>query len=174
MNAKLYALGSAVGATILLAACATLPEPQAKAPDVVGTWRLVSVETILPNGQISTAWMGKAPTGLLMYQPNGLMAVQIMRDPKPTFSVGSRRQATPEELKSAYFGYYAYWGKYTVSARERTVTHHVTASLWPEEVGITSKRFYALDGQRLVLTTRPIKHEGGYQTNRLTWERVGE
>lgn len=140
----------------------------------MGTWRLLAVETILPDGQVSTAWMGKQPVGIISYQSNGLMAVQIMRDPKPAFSAGSRLQATPDELKRAYFGYYAYWGTYTLADGDKTVTHQLTASLWPEEVGATYKRFYSLDGQRLVLTTPAFKYEGKDLVNRLTWERVKE
>jgi hypothetical protein len=133
-------------------------EPKASgelARQLIGTWRLLTVETIRPNGEILTQWMGKAPTGLIIYEPNGLMAVQMMRDPRPTFERGTSSQASPEELKSAYFGYYAYWGTYTVSEADNTVIHNVQASLFPDEVGITYKRFFAFDGARLVLTTTP-------------------
>jgi hypothetical protein len=142
------------------------------AQQLIGTWRLLTVETIRPNGEILTQWMGKAPTGLISYEPNGLMAVQIMRDPRPTFERGSRFQAGLEELKSAYFGYYAYWGTYTVSEADNTVIHNVQASLLPEEVGTTFKRFFAFDGPRLVLTTPPQMLAGEERKNRLTWERI--
>jgi Lipocalin-like domain len=151
-----------------------LIEYRGNATEVVGTWLLVAVETILPNGEISTAWLGKEPIGIIMYLPNGLVAVQIMRDPKPTFSSGSRLLATPDEIKGAYFGYYAYWGTYTVNPSDKTITHQLTASLWPEEVGITYKRSYTFDRQRLVLTTPTFKHDGQEVRNQLTWERPKE
>ncbi len=137
----------------------------------MGTWRLVAVETIFSNGDISTAWMGEQPVGIIMYQSNGLVSVQIMHDPKPSFSSGSRLSATPEEIECAYRGYYAYWGTYTVNPGDKTVMHHLTASLWPEEVGITYERFYRLDGGRLVLSTPPFEQDGQVVKNQLTWER---
>jgi hypothetical protein len=140
---------------------------------VIGSWRLISVETIRPNGEIITEWMGKNPTGLIVYLPNGLMSVQIMRDPRPArFESGSRLKASPEELKAAYLGYYAYWGKYTISPSDSMITHDVESSLWPEEVGTIYKRFYSIEGSRLVLTTAPYKRGDEERRNRLVWERV--
>lgn len=140
---------------------------------LIGSWRLVSVETMRPNGEIITEWMGKAPTGLIVYLPNGLMSVQIMRDPRPArFESGSRLKASPEELKAAYLGYYAYWGKYTISPSENMVIHDVESSLWPEEVGTIYKRFFSIEGSRLVLTTAPYKRGDEERRNRLVWERV--
>ena len=43
---------------------------------VLGTWKLVSVETLRQNGQVSTIWMGPNPIGLIIYQPNGYMSVR--------------------------------------------------------------------------------------------------
>ncbi len=148
------------------------PEAHEVAGKLTGTWRLLSVETIRPNGEILTEWMGKEPTGLIIYHPNGLMAVQIMRDPRPKFQSGSRLEASTEELKAAYLGYYAYWGKYTISVPDNMIIHNVEASLWPEEVGTKYKRFFAFDGSRLVLTTAPYKRAGEERRNRLIWERM--
>lgn len=168
---------------VMMMACASFVEAQqsaeAESTDVhevadklTGTWRLVSVETIRPNGEILTEWMGEKPSGLIVYLPNGLMSVQIMRDPRPRFENGSRLKATPDELKSAYLGYYAYWGRYTISAADKMIVHNVEASLWPEEVGITYKRFFALEGSKLVLTTGPYKRGDEERRNKLIWERV--
>lgn len=174
MNTNLTAVFVAYVAALSLGGCAVVSAPSTKEEGVVGNWRLLTVETISSSGQISTAWMGREPTGLITYQPNGLVSVQIMHDPKPIIAAGSRLKATPEELKNAFFGYYAYWGTYSVSAGEKAITHQLTASLIPEEVGITYKRFYALDGRRLVLTTAPFMYDGRELTNRLTWERMSE
>lgn len=115
---------------------------------------------------------GREPTGLIIYLPNGWMGVQVMRDPRPQFQSGSRLEATTEELKAAYLAYYAYLGKYTLSASDSMVIHEVEGSLWPEEVGKSYKRFYSLDGPRLILTTTPYKRSGDERRNRFVWERV--
>lgn len=146
---------------------------------VVGNWKLLKIETIKEStGEGSPIWMGEKPVGIITYQPNGLMAVQIMRDPKPEFANKSRLSATADELKAAFFGYYAYWGSYSVNEADQTVSHEVTASLWPEEVGAKYKRFIKLDGQRLVLTTPTFTSQGQFAPpgekvkNQLTWERM--
>lgn len=173
MSKQMHAvlMATAAAAAALLNACA-VPNSKPQLHGPVGNWRILTIETVLPDGQISTAFMGKQPVGIISYQANGLVAVQLMRDPKPAFAAGSRVKATPEELKGAYFGYYAYWGTYTVDAESKTISHQLTASLMPEEVGITYKRHFEIDGQRMVLTTPPFMYDGRELTNRLTWERM--
>jgi len=56
---------------------------------LIGTWKLVSVETLRPSGEISHEWMGRNPTGLIIYDPTGHMSVQFMRDPRPTFEAAT-------------------------------------------------------------------------------------
>ena len=135
------------------------PMPASTAADsirdkAIGTWKLISVETLRTNGQVLNIWMGLHPIGLIIYQPNGYMAVQIMHDPRPTFSE-SRVTGTSDELRNAYFGYYAYWGTYTIDEAASTIEHKIQSSLWPEEVGSTRKRTLRFDGTKLVLTTPP-------------------
>lgn len=157
---------------LIITCCLILLPHFSYANGVVGTWRLTSIETVRDNGEIIYEWMGAKPTGLIMYGLNGLMSVQIMRDPRPTFAEGSRLRGTPEETKAAYLGYYAYWGKYSVDESEGTVVHEIESSLWPEEVGKRNKRKYSLDGNRLVLTTPPYQRGDEKRFNRLTWERT--
>lgn len=147
--------------------------PQASAaPPLIGTWRLVSVETIRPNGEALTDWMGRRPTGLIVYLPSGVMAVQIMRDPRPVMAGADYDKATPVEKVSAIDGYYAYYGTYEVDATSQTVTHNVQASLRPDEVGIRYQRRFVLAGDRLTLTTPPSNESGEARFNRLVWERM--
>lgn len=174
MNSRSVSTLASFAIAAVMIGCTSAPTSAPSQSNVVGNWRLVAVETIRENGEVSTAWMGTKPVGLITYQSNGLMAVQIMRDPRPVFVGGSRVSATPEELRKAFFGYYAYWGTYAVSEIDRSVTHQLTASLLPEEVGITYKRFFTIDGQRLVLTTAPFTYDGQVLVNRLSWERMAK
>jgi ketosteroid isomerase-like protein len=139
---------------------------------LIGAWRLVSVETLRPNGEVNHEWLGLSPDGLIIYDVTGHMSVQIMRDPRPTFAPGRDRPGTPDELKTAYDSYYAYFGTYEVNETESTVLHHVRGSLWPREVGTDYKRHAALSGDRLTLTTTPFQAAGEQRRNRLTFERV--
>ena len=76
---------------------------------IIGTWKIISWESIRPNGQVVNVWAGPHPTGVIMYQPNGYMAVEIMSDPRPTFTQNPATSPAPyDEFRSAFFGYYAY------------------------------------------------------------------
>jgi hypothetical protein len=103
------------------------------ADGLVGTWRLVSVETKRPNGELIYPFYGKHPDGLLIYDRSGCMSVQIVSDPKPTVPLTSSREsflaAPPKEKVTAVDGYYAYFGTWTVDPSGSTVTHHIQQSL---------------------------------------------
>jgi hypothetical protein len=139
---------------------------------LLGAWRLVSVETIRPNGEAVKKWLGEKPTGLIVYLPSGVMAVQVMKDPRPVPGVKRLLDATQAEKAAAAEGYYAYFGTYEVDMSAKTVTHHLESSLWPEEVGIDYKRKFELVGDVVTLTTPKREEEGEMRYNRLRWRRV--
>ena len=139
----------AAATTALLAASLA---PTAWAEDslrdkVIGTWKLISWESLRSSGEVVNVWMGLHPTGVIMYQPNGYMAVQIMADPRPAFA--DNPATTPpsyEELRNAFFGYYAYWGRYTINNAGDGVVHDVQASERPAEVGLKYPRSVSIEG----------------------------
>ena len=155
---------------------------------VVGTWKIISWESLRPNGQILNIWMGLHPTGLIIYQPNGYMAVQIMADPRPTFvQIPGTTPPPYDEFRNAFYGYYAYWGKYTINDAGNGVVHDVQGSERPGEVGLKYQRAVSIDGTKLVITTPSYKaglvlpHDRLEQmqipadeelVNRLTFERI--
>src|SRR5664279_684853 len=71
---------------------------QAKMPgdavteQLVGAWRLVSVETLRPNGEVIYPFYGKHPEGLLVYDRAGWMSAQIVSDPQPKVPLSDSRQ----------------------------------------------------------------------------------
>ncbi|WLB24100.1 lipocalin-like domain-containing protein [Bradyrhizobium japonicum] len=119
---------------MLLALCQVLPINAAFGDQnirdkLVGTWKAVSWETRRPNGEIVNIWMGPHPTGLIIYQSNGYMAVQIMADPRPQFTQNPGTIPPPyDEFKTAYFGY-AYWGTYSANDDGSTDVHNVEGSV---------------------------------------------
>lgn len=133
---------------------------------LLGTWRLKAIGGVLPKRALFS--MGPRPRGLLIYAPTGYMAAQIMRDPRPSFPSGYE-EATPEEIKNAFEGYYAYFGRYELDLAKETVTHHLESSLRPVEIGKEYVRAFKLDGDRLVLT--PVR-EGTRLKVRLIWQRI--
>ena len=121
---------------------------------LVGTWKMISWESQRPDGQIVNIWMGLHPTGLIIYQPNGYMAVQVMADPRPTFTQNPATSPPPfDEFRNAYFGYFAYWGTYTINDAGDGVVHNLEGSERPIEVGRKYPRSVSIDGTKLVITT---------------------
>ncbi|MBB5345497.1 lipocalin-like domain-containing protein [Tunturibacter empetritectus] len=143
---------------------------------LVGTWRLVSVETIRANGEVIYPFYGRHPEGVLIYDRSGWMSVQIVSDPKPTSSSSSSREgllaATPSEKASLVDGYYAYCGTWTIDKSNSTVTHHIKQSLYPAERGTEGVRNFSLDGSRLILVAKGIHEMGEVHERSLVWERV--
>jgi hypothetical protein len=125
---------------------------------IVGTWRVVSWESLRPNGQVVNIWMGPHPTGVIMYQPNGYVAVEIMADPRPTFTQIPAISPPPyDEFRNAFFGYYAYWGTYTINDAGNGLVHDVIGSERPGEVGVKYPRSVLIDGTKLIITTPSYK-----------------
>jgi hypothetical protein len=142
---------------------------------LIGAWRLVSIETIRPNGEIIYPFYGKHPEGLIVYDRSGWMSVQITSDPRPTVPRASSREdflaAAAMEKVAAVDGYYAYCGTWTLDTSNSTVTHHIKQSLYPAERGEDGVRYYTFEADRLTLVAKT--HEMGEDHQRkLVWQRL--
>ena len=144
---------------------------QAGKEQFIGTWRLISSEFRRSNGEV-TYPMGINVAGMLMYDADGHMSAQIMRVDRNVFSMGDQFKGTPEEIKSAYEGYVAYFGAYEVNEEKSTITHHVEGSSFPNWVGTDQRRFFKFQGNRLTVSTPPTPFGGDQVTALLTWERA--
>jgi Lipocalin-like domain len=142
-----------------------------------GAWRLVSIETARPNGEVIYPFYGRRPEGILIYDRNGWMSVQIISDPRPALPTADSREGflavSAAEKSKAADGYYGYYGTWVVSAEKQTVTHHIKNSFYPGEREEEGVRHFMLTGDTLILTART--HEMGEDHERkLVWQRVPE
>ncbi len=128
----------------------------------IGTWRLVSIASS------ESRLFGERPVGILIYDADGHVAVQIMRNPRPDISSGPGFP-TAKEVQIAYKGYYAYYGTYEVNWEKQTITHHLEGSLRPGDVGKDFTRAYEISDNRLAL--RPVD-DCQARDACLTWERA--
>jgi hypothetical protein len=144
----------------------------ALADQLVGTWRLVSFEYRLANGATVEAY-GPAPLGLLVYDRHGNMTAQIMSPDRPRFASGDRRSGTLDELHAAVEGYIAYFGTYEVDEAGGFVDHREHGDVFPNAVGTRQRRYFTIDGDRLVLEVPPVVLGGERMTARVVWERAG-
>jgi hypothetical protein len=175
MQRSWYLLPLAVCVLVLATAPVFGQGKQATPDDFVGAWKLVSIETIRPNGEVIYPFYGKHPDGLIVYDRSGWMTVQIVSDPAATGPAGSSWEAAlaapPAEKAKAFETYYAYFGTWTLDPAAKTVTHHIRQALRPGERGDDAVRHFELDGDRLILTAK--SHEMGEEHERkLVWQRL--
>jgi len=139
--------------------------------DFVGTFTLTFAEYRYADGEVKAIY-GNDPIGMLMYDAAGHVAIQIMRRDRPNFAKNDRLGGTPEETKSAFDGYLAYFGTYTVDEEKHTVTHHLQGALLPNWVDGDQARFFELTGNRLTLQTPPLMIGNREAVGHLIWQKI--
>jgi Lipocalin-like domain len=137
----------------------------ALAARLVGTWRLVSYETVDEAGRRSQPY--GAAVGRLTYDRDGNMTGQVMRPNRAPVSLGD---GNAQQVRAAYIGYIAYFGTYEVARDGESVVHRVEGSLNPAWVGGNQVRQMRFDGDRLILEAT-VEKAGGLVRHVLTWER---
>jgi hypothetical protein len=136
---------------------------------LIGTWRLVTVETVdLATGEKSESW-GANPLGYINYAPDGRMMVMNMRKDrsKPAGAV-----PTSAEAADLFKSMLAYAGTYSIDGDE--VTHHIEIS-WNEAwSGTHQVRVARFDGNRVHLSTKPSPDlaNGRTSVRTMTWEKL--
>jgi hypothetical protein len=148
--------------------------PQEKVTEkLVGAWRLVSVQGDSPMRKVGY----DHPTGLLVYDRSGWMSVQIaIHGERKPFAKGVSA-GTVEEKAEAFDTYLAYYGTYTVDAKEETVTHHLADHSYPGFRGRDNIRWFEFQGDNRVVLIPTEDGKGGMiarndATYKLTWERI--
>ena len=137
----------------------------------VGTWRFLECYGKWSDGRISYPY-GDKPEGQLIYDGHGNFSGQIAGSGRPAFETGNLLKGTPEEIKTAFEGYIAYYGTYEVDESKGQVTHHVQSALFPNWIGDIQTRNFEFEGKKLRLNTQPIKGSRADLTNTLLWERA--
>ena len=131
---------------------------------LVGNYRLVRFVNIDEQGVERPA---AYEAGRIMYDAHGQMAAQLSRSGREKLSP----MPSEAERATAYGGFLAYYGRYTIDAANSRVTHHVEGSTNPNWPGTDLVRYYAFspDDSRLMLS---LKNAEGRITGTLTWERI--
>ncbi|WP_158502120.1 lipocalin-like domain-containing protein [Vitiosangium sp. GDMCC 1.1324] len=138
---------------------------------LVGTWQLISVEGLLPDGSRNYPY-GQNPLGILMYDRHGNMAVQLMGRDRAPFKSADLKGGTAQEAKGALDGAAVYFGTYETDEQTETVCHHIKGSVFPNWIGTVQRRKATVEGSRLVLSTQPLLMGGSESVVVLEWHRV--
>lgn len=140
------------------------PAPRRAAERFLGTWLLEAVHCQDERGA-SVALFGAAPSGIIHYAEDGLMAVQMAN----TDAEGS----SEEEPRMAFA---AYWGRYRIEADDAdpdtgTAFHHIEGALVPALIGHEELRPYAFREGRLHLRFADLPVDGRMIAGEVIWRR---
>jgi|HubBroStandDraft_2_1064218.scaffolds.fasta_scaffold133627_2 hypothetical protein len=159
-----------------VAAAERIPAPHATRQELIGVWRLVSIQIEGPTGPLLDPFYNADSTGLLVYDASGWMSVQIVGQHRPAMEAPASRPThdTPQgaALKAAVLDtYYAYFGTWDYDETAATVTHHIKSSLIPGETGVSYSQTVTVEDGRLVFTTRR-EVAGGIAVQKKVWQRI--
>ncbi|MEO7241021.1 MAG: lipocalin-like domain-containing protein [Sphingomicrobium sp.] len=161
-----------VGLILPMAASSAFAKRRDPSNPMIGTWSLIDATTVFKDGN-TTPLNGKAGpySGIIMYQNNGMMAVQIAY-PRKEIAHEADFEKMPADQRLPYLDtYYAYFGRYEFDRAASIVHHFVQSSLDPSEIGIHYLRSVALKGDVVTLTTIPNEADPKSH-NVLSWRRL--
>jgi len=171
--------GIAVALASLAVAAPGFAQGAPKAPKgqvaklIVGTWRMVGVETRVVDGSGPTTFpRGTKPTGYIIYDAQGRMYVQIMNSDEVRPPRRGEGPMPEHDQARAYATYTAYFGRYTIDEGDQSVTHHVEGSVNPRNIGNGMHRFVEVSHDRLSLNTVAKGPDGKERVTLRMWERV--
>lgn len=142
--------------------------------NLAGTWKLLAWRRIEQDGSTTdgsiTYPLGEDAAGVLIYAPDGSMAVQMTAARRPAIRSANALGGDLHERAQAYSTCLAYFGAWEVQGE--TVLHHIDAALYPNWSGTLQSRPFECDASTLVLRTPPATGKKGTVVNEMSWTRV--
>ena len=141
--------------------------------DLIGAWRLVSIDVQGPTGREADPFYGNGSRGLLIYDASGWFSVQIEGADRPPVQVpGARAVAAAAAAAAAadskaLNSYYAYFGTWSFDPTTSVVTHHAKGALYPSEDAAVYPQHVEVVGRRMTFSRT---QNGKTQTK--VWERL--
>jgi Lipocalin-like domain len=165
-TASIFYLAIALGASV---AAGQQPGKSAK-EQFVGTWTLVSIHYVHPDGSKIEPF-GPNAKGILVFDATGRFATQIMAADRPKFASNNRMIGTPDEYKASSQGVVAYFGTYTISEPDRIVTLHIERSSFPNWDVTDQKRSFSFSEDELRYTAASSTANPA-EAAQLIWKRA--
>src|ERR1041385_2566382 len=169
MRGSLATIMTACLAIALAANDAAAQQGSAK-EQFVGSWTLVSIHYVHPDGS-KVEPFGPNAKGMLVFDRAGHFSTQIMAADRPRFASNNRMIGTPEEYQATSVGVVAYFGTYTVSEPDRIVTLHIERSSFPNWDGSDQKRTFSFTADEMRYTAATSTANPA-EAAQLVWKRV--
>ena len=131
-----------------------------------GTWRIVSFVTENVDTGERRNNLGDRPQGFVVFTPERRFIVLVT-------PAGRASPTSDAERAQAFINMVSYSGPYTIDGNELVVV--VDLAWQPSLVGTRLVRYFALEGERLIVTSAPGPSlTAGFARARsiVTWERV--
>ena len=137
---------------------------------LVGTWKLVSVESTTLKGMKNATAFGLHPTGFATFTENGRISLIMSDDGRKPLSVVDRVSAPMPERAEAFATFVAYAGRYTVDHDK--VIFHIEAASIQNWVNTDLTRVMTFEKNHLSLKTLTTLKGGVLQTIETDWEKL--
>jgi hypothetical protein len=137
--------------------------------DLIGAWRLVSIDVQGPAGREADPFYGNGSHGLLIYDASGWFSVQIEGADRPPVQVPAARPVPEAALadSKALNSYYAYFGTWSFDSKTSVVTHHAKGALYPSEDAAVYPQHVDITGTHMTFS----RTQNGKTQTKL-WERL--
>jgi hypothetical protein len=143
--------------------------PGSEAARLVGTYRLLSMESFAQDGTVEHNF-GDHPEGFLIYTPEGYMLAILSRPDRAPFRDGDILGGSPAERSAAFLSASSFAGRYEI--RDGKVHHYLEAASFPNWKGTTQVRDYELTETHLTLYPPKLLINGQLRSSRLHFERL--
>ena len=134
-------------AAILLWALAIPGMALALDKNLIGVWTVVSVT--YGEGADKTEPFGANVKGTQIFDASGRFAVVVTRGDLPKVASNNREKASAEESEKIVHGSLGYFGTFTTNEVEKSFTVQIEGSTFPNFVGTSQTRSYAISGDEL-------------------------
>ena len=138
---------------------------------LIGTWKLVSVDNIYPDSSRVHPY-GETPKGMLVFDDRSNYAIQIYKAVRPKVASGDKNICTPEESKALIQGSNAHFGTYTVDEAKHTITFKVDHASFPNWEGIDQERTYVYTGKEVRYVVTHTTQGGKAVVAEVVWRRL--
>ena len=136
---------------------------------LVGTYRLVSVESTSEDGEVQRPF-GEHPDGFMAFTPEGYMVAVLARHDRPTFADGDIMGGTDQERAAAFLSASAFAGRFAV--REGRLVNMLGAATFQNWTDTVQVRDFEVTGEGLTLVTPALLMGGALRSSTVRLERL--
>jgi hypothetical protein len=152
----------AAAALFALAALPATAQHKSLKEQVIGTWHIVSVEEVYPDGRIDRPW-GPNMKGAVSFAPQGKVLLMIIGGDLPN-PAGKPQESARQVV--------AYFGTYSVDEGAKTITYTAERATIPAFDGLTRKATVTVTGEELRQSSAPVTGPQGTFTPQLVMRRA--